>query len=79
VLSAVNRTGDVSGHLLRLAAHGHFCAPLLGLATALAHSVRDLEAALDAALSVGASSGADAAYGLAAALADLLAEACLKA
>jgi hypothetical protein len=78
VLDAANRTGDVSAHLLRLAAHGHFSAPLLGLAAALVHPARDLQAALQAVLSVGASSGADASYGLAAALADLLAGACLK-
>lgn len=79
VLGEVNRTGDVSAHLLGLAAHGHFSARLHGLATALVHPARDLKAALVAALSVGASSGADAAYGLGAALTDLLADTCLKA
>ncbi|GAA2359559.1 DUF2877 domain-containing protein [Dactylosporangium salmoneum] len=79
VLGTLERTGDVSAHLLRLAAYGHFSAPLLGLAAALPDPARDLDAALDTALSVGASSGADAAYGLVAALADLLADACLTA
>jgi hypothetical protein len=79
VRGEIGRTGDVSAHLLRLAVHGYFSAPLLGLAAALVHHPRGLAAALGAALSVGASSGADAAYGLAVSLADLLAEARLNA
>jgi hypothetical protein len=70
VTSMLDRTTDLSAHLLRLAAAGHFSGVLERLRSALSRAAdpERLDRALHAALQVGASSGADTVSGVLAAL-----------
>ena len=70
VLAHTSRTTPIAAHYLRLAAAGHYTAPLLGLRAALLCEVDSsvVDAALLTALAVGATSGADTVSGLLAGL-----------
>jgi hypothetical protein len=65
VAEHLHRTGDISGHYLRLAVTGHFGERLVALCDALAAGTRDeLDAAAAAVVATGATSGADALLGV---------------
>jgi hypothetical protein len=66
ITAQLHRTTEIAAHFLRLAADGHFAAPLIGLCQALLGDDDDerVDHSLGAALAIGATSGADAVSGL---------------